>query len=240
MPENPHITVVVPTFNEAEAITELVERIFSLPLSNLDVVIVDDNSPDNTGVIADNLSKRYPIRVIHRSSKEGLGKAYIHVFTELLSMTRDLRPEYIIQIDADLSHNPADIPRFLEKIESCDVVLGSRYVTGGDIEYWSLFRRLVSRLGNAYAALVLGLPYKDLTSGYKCFRREVLEAIRLNTLSSTGYNFQIETTYEAHKRGFRICEIPLVFTERKFGSSKFHIGIIAESFIKVLMLRFMK
>ncbi len=230
---------MIPTYNERGTITELIERLFALPLP-LNAVIVDDNSPDGTGEAAEELAKKYPIFVIHNPKKEGLGVAYTRAFTELLALPPRVRPDYIMQMDADFSHNPADILRFLEKIESCDVVLGSRYIRGGGIENWDAFRRFISCLGNIYASLVLGLPYRDLTSGYKCFRAEVLQSIDLNSISSVGYNFQIETTYLARKKGFRVCEIPIVFTERKTGTSKFNIWIIIESFVKVILLRFRK
>lgn len=236
----PLITIIIPTYNERDSITEILQRVFSLKIPNLSMIIVDDNSPDDTGSLAERLRQHYPIRVIHRAKKEGLGKAYIHAFKEVLALRPETQPDYIIQMDADLSHDPASIPRFLEKIESCDVVLGSRYIRGGGIENWSLIRRMVSRFGNIYASLALGIPYRDLTSGFKCFRREVLEAIDFTNISSVGYNFQIETTYWAHQNKFKICEIPIIFTERKHGTSKFNAGIILESFWKVLMLRFRK
>lgn len=238
MDPSKRITVITPTYNERESLQELVERIHALAIPNLEIIVVDDNSPDGTGKLADDLAKKYPLRVIHRAAKEGLGKAYIHAFSELLALPDELCPEYIIQMDADLSHNPADIPRFFEKITTCDMVLGSRYMPGGSVEKWNWSRRLISRFGNIYAAVVISMPYRDLTSGYKCFRRETLRAIQLSQLSSLGYNFQIETTFEAHKKGFRICEIPIIFTEREFGGSKFNVGIILESFWKVLMLRY--
>jgi dolichol-phosphate mannosyltransferase len=140
-------------------------------------------------------------------------------------------------MDADLSHDPADIPRLLQAVTSCEIVLGSRYIRGGRIEHWSFFRRLVSRFGNFYARLLLHLPYRDLTGGYKCFRFETLQALDLHRISSTGYNFQIEMTYAAHRAGVRICEVPIVFTERKTGTSKFNLAIVVESFWKVLTLR---
>ena len=234
------VAVVIPTFNERDNIPHLLKDIFSLHMPNLFAVVVDDSSPDGTGAVADELAKTYPLYVIHRQKKEGLGKAYIHAFKEILSPEFPKKPAYVIQMDADLSHNPNAIPRFLEKIEGCDVVLGSRYIKGGGIENWGRLRHLISRLGNAYATLVLDLVQRDVTSGYKCFRREVLEHLDLDVLSSVGYNFQIETTYKAFKKGYAIAEIPIVFTERRTGSSKFNVGIIIESFIRVLMLRFRK
>ena len=240
MSESPRVTVVVPTYNERRSLDELVKLICALEIKNLNIVVVDDNSPDGTGALADSLSKEYPLRVIHRKEKQGLGKAYMQAFSEIIALPTDKRPELIIQMDADLSHNPSDIPRFLECIQTCDLVLGSRYVPGVRIENWDLFRRMVSRLGNIYASLILGMPYHDLTSGYKCFRLKVLETINVTAVGSIGYNFQIEITYLAKKKGFRVCEIPIFFTERKTGKSKFNMGIILESFWKVLQLRFRK
>ncbi len=228
------IVVVTPTYNERQNIVLLAEKIFALGIPELSVTIVDDNSPDGTGKLAEELSARYPLRVIHREKKLGLGRAYVEAFRNVLE---NEKPEIIIQMDADLSHDPKAIPLFLEAISDSDVALGSRYIPGGRIENWNTMRQWISKISNVYARIVLGLPYRDLTGGYKCFRKEVLEKINLDSLSSVGYNFQIETTYRAHKKGCRIREIPITFTERKSGASKFNIGIILESFIKGLLLR---
>lgn len=227
------IFVVTPTYNEKDNLPLLVEKIFNLKIPNLTLVIVDDNSPDGTGKLADKLAESYPIQVIHRSQKLGLGTAYTTAFEQILKE----KPNYIIQMDADLSHDPTMIPKMLESITTCDVVIGSRYVKAGGIENWNWSRRLISRFGNLYARLILNLPYRDLTGGFKCWRRKVLEKIDFNALSSIGYNFQIETTYRAHKLGCKIKEIPIIFSERKVGDSKFNASIILESFIKVLLLR---
>lgn len=229
------IIVVTPTYNEKENLGALVEAVFGLGILGLKMVVVDDNSPDGTGKLAEELSKVYPLQVIHRPQKAGLGSAYTSAFKKIL---QEDRPDFIVQMDADLSHDPAAIPQFLEAIKNCDLVLGSRYILGGKIENWEFSRKLISRFGNLYARLVLGLPYRDLTGGFKCFRREVLENIDLDSLSSVGYNFQIETTYKAHQMGYKIVEVPITFTERKFGSSKFNLKIILESFFKVLLLKF--
>lgn len=229
-------TVVIPTYNELGSLEYLVSSIFSLDIPGVSAVVVDDNSPDGTGARADELALKYPITVIHRLEKCGLGTAYVEAFRSILDSKS--KPDYIIQMDADLSHNPKDIPRFLEKIKECDVVLGSRYVRGGGTENWSIVRKLISRFGCFFSRVVLGLPYRDLTGGFKCYRKDVLEKMNLDSLSSVGYNFQIETTYRAHKQGARICEIPIIFTERKTGVSKFNLAIVVESFIKVLALRF--
>ena len=231
----PSTFVVIPTYNEKDNLPILVQKIFDLKISDLRLIIVDDNSPDGTGKIAEDLAMKYPIRVIHREKKEGLGKAYVAAFKEILSKDEAM---FVIQMDADLSHDPAVIPAMLEKIQNCDLVIGSRYIPGGQTVNWDFFRKLISRFGNSYARVVLGLPYRDLTGGFKCWRSEVLGKIDLDSLSSTGYNFQIETTYKAHPLGYKINEIPITFVERKVGKSKFNLGIILESFWKVLLLRF--
>ena len=161
----PSIVVVTPTYNERDTLQKLIELIFGLNISNLRLVVVDDNSSDGTGKIADGLAKRYPIKVIHRGSKMGLGTAYAEAFQFILAATK---ADYIFEIDADLSHDPRDIPRFLEQIENNDLVLGSRYISGGKIENWSKTREWISRLGNIYARIVLTLPYRDITGGFKC------------------------------------------------------------------------
>lgn len=232
----PNIVVVTPTYNEQDNLPMLAEKIFSLGIDDLGLIVVDDNSPDGTGQLADELSQKYPIKVIHRLEKRGLGTAYIEVFRFILRSQNP--PDYIVQIDADLSHDPAVIPIMIKKAGECDLVLGSRYIRGGGVENWGFSRRLVSRFGNIYARIVLGIPIHDLTGGFKCWRREALERINLDSLSSLGYNFQIETTYRVYRLGYKICEIPIIFKERKTGVSKFNLGIILESFLKVLLLRF--
>ena len=227
--------VVIPTYNEGSNITEVIEKIFELNINGLEVLVVDDNSPDGTADVVKELTGKYPIKLLSRIKKEGLGKAYVSAFKSIIS-AQD-RPDYIIQMDADLSHSPKNILDFLRKIGEYDVVLGSRYIKGGGTENWDPVRKMVSRFGNIYAQIILSLPYKDLTGGFKCWKREVLEKINLDSLSSTGYNFQIETTYKAHRLGYKICEVPIIFTERKVGKSKFNLSIIWESFIKVLWLR---
>ena len=230
------IFVVTPTYNEKENLKELVERVFALEISDLKMLVVDDNSPDGTAKLAEELAKKYPIRVIKRERKMGLGTAYAAAFREILNLGAK-PPSAVVQMDADLSHDPKVIPALLEKIKNHDVVLGSRYVAEGGIENWGLARQLVSRFGNIYAKAVLALPYQDLTGGFKCWRGEILKNLDFKNLSSTGYNFQIETTYAAHKAGHKICEIPITFTERKFGKSKFNFPIMLEAFWKVLVLR---
>lgn len=226
--------MVIPTYNEKDNIGLLLEQIFSLGISDLSVLVVDDNSPDGTAEVAEEYGRKFPIRVLRRPKKQGIGKAYAEGFKKVLLE----KPDFIIQMDADFSHDPRVIPRFLEKIKNCDLVLGSRYIPGGGIENWNWLRRFISYSGNLYARLILGVKIKDLTGGFKCFRREVLEKINLKDLNSVGYCFQIETTYKILKKGFRVCEIPITFTERRIGASKFNLGIILESFIKVFLMRF--
>mgnify|MGYP001610137036 FL=1 len=234
--DKPKIVVVTPTYNERDNLPVLVERIFSLGIDKLSIIVVDDNSPDGTGQLAEGLAQKYPIKVIHRSEKRGLGTAYIEAFKFILKSQNPA--DYIMQIDADLSHDPAVIPMMIKKAGECDLVLGSRYIRGGGVENWNFTRRLISRFGNSYARFILGMPIYDMTGGFKCYRREVLEKINFDSLSSIGYNFQIETTYRVYRLGYKVREIPIIFKERKTGSSKFNLGIILESFFKVLILRF--
>jgi dolichol-phosphate mannosyltransferase len=229
------IVLVVPTYNEAKNIEIFVKRIFELGIKEFQMVAIDDNSPDGTGKILDELSLSFPINVIHRSSRAGLGTAYKEAFRAVLRDFEEAR--LILQMDADFSHDPVDLPKLIEKGVSCDLVLGSRYISEGGVENWGMLRRVISRAGCTYSRLILSLPYKDLTGGFKCWKRETLANIDLENISSVGYNFQIEMTYKAHKNGAKICEIPIIFKERSQGTSKFHPGIIYESFLKVLSLR---
>jgi len=231
--------VVLPTYNEAQNVRDAVARIREvadgqgIPLHTL---IVDDDSPDGTGEIADQLARDVPdVSVLHRRAKEGLGKAYIAGFRRALEMGA----ERIFEMDADLSHDASYLPHFLRLIDQgADLVLGSRYVKGGGIENWSLPRRVISRGGCLYAQLVLGLPYRDLTGGFKCFRRAVLETVDLDAIDTKGYGFQIEMTYRVHQLGFRIVELPIVFVDRKVGESKMTNDIVFEAMKNVLRLRF--
>lgn len=226
--------IVIPTYNERENIEVILKQIFDLSLLDLWVVVVDDNSPDGTGNHVEQLKSRYSkLQVIHRQGKLGLGTAYVAGFQAALRAGA----EYILEMDADLSHDPRYLPEILHQAQSFDLVLGSRYVPGGGVKNWNFFRRLISRFGNLYAQIILSVPIKDLTGGFKCYTRKILETIELESLSSIGYNFQIETTYKAYKRGFRIKEIPIIFTERAQGKSKFNIAIILESFWRVIVLR---
>ena len=226
--------VVLPTYNEAENLTEAVRQIREQP-GGLHILVVDDGSPDGTGEIAEGLAAEFPgeVLVMRRARKEGLGRAYVAAFRHALT----LGYEVIVQMDADLSHSPAYLPAMIEAIGSCDVVLGSRYVRGVNVVNWDLKRLILSKAATRYAQLVTGMPYTDVTSGFKCWRRGALEAIGLDVVFSSGYLFQIETTYRAHKLGLRVAEVPIIFYERNFGRSKIDPGIIFEALIGVVRLR---
>jgi len=231
------IYLIIPTYNEKNNIKQLIPKIFDLGIKELYILVVDDNSPDGTGDLVEQLKEQHQnLEVLHRQQKSGLGKAYVAGFEIALAKGADL----IIQMDADLSHEPKYIPDFLEAITNYDLVLGSRYIKGGGVRKWNIFRRLISRFGNIYARLVLGMPFKDLTGGFKCYRRQTIEAINFKDLSSVGYNFQIETTYKVYQSGYKIIEVPIIFTEREEGKSKFNLKIILESFWQVLALRLKK
>ncbi|MBI4114672.1 MAG: polyprenol monophosphomannose synthase [Candidatus Niyogibacteria bacterium] len=238
--EHPRVCIITPTYNERENVKALIEQVLALGIANMRIVVIDDNSPDGTGKIAEELARKHPITVIHQPEKTGLGRAYVKGFLHVCALPVGQQPDFIIQMDADLSHDPAVIPDMLRYIKNHDVVIGSRYVPGGIIKNWSLDRRLLSRFGNMYARIILRLPYRDVTAGFKCYRRSVVERMNMKTLDSVGYNFQIETTYRAHRAGFSIQEIPITFTERKKGVSKINFFIIMESFLKVLLLPFQK
>jgi dolichol-phosphate mannosyltransferase len=229
--------LVLPTYNEAGNIEAIVEAVLVQLPSSARVLIVDDNSPDGTGEIADRLAQRLPaVRVLHRAQKEGLGPAYIAGFHHALGEGAGL----VVEMDSDFSHDPAHLPQLLAAAERADLAIGSRYVPGGGISDWGVLRRAISRGGSAYARLVLGLRVHDLTGGFKCFRREVLEAIDLDSIQSRGYAFQIETTYRAIRQGFEVVEVPIVFRDRRVGSSKMDRAIVAEAAWRVPLLRFGK
>jgi dolichol-phosphate mannosyltransferase len=226
--------LVLPTYNEAENVEPLVEAARAKLPPSARVLIVDDSSPDGTGEIADRLAARHEnVAVLHRPRKEGLGPAYIAGFRAALAGGAGL----VLEMDADFSHDPAYLPRLLEAAKRADVVLGSRYVPGGGVSDWGPLRRAVSRGGSAYARLVLGVGVRDLTGGFKCFRREVLEAIDLDQISTRGYAFQVEVTYRAVRLGFRVLEVPIVFRERRVGSSKMDLRIVAEAVWRLPLLR---
>jgi dolichol-phosphate mannosyltransferase len=232
-------TIVLPTYNERDNLQHALERIREVADGHdlqLHTLIVDDNSPDGTGELADRLAGEYPdVEVLHRTGKEGLGKAYLAGFRHALAGGADL----LFEMDADLSHDASYLPHFVRLIdEGADLVIGSRYVRGGGVENWTLSRKAISRSGCLYAQTVLGLPYHDLTGGFKCFRRRVLETIDLDVIDTKGYGFQIEMTYRAHKLGFRIVELPIIFVDRKVGESKMSNDIVVEAMVNVWRLRF--
>lgn len=237
MPRSPApgpVWLVLPTYNEAANLAPLVGAARAKLPESARALVVDDGSPDGTGQVADRLAAEGDrVEVLHRPRKEGLGPAYVAGFRRALDGGAGL----VLAMDADFSHDPAYLPRLIEAAESADLVVGSRYVPGGGVSDWSGARRAISRGGNAYARLALGVGVRDLTGGFKCFRREVLEAIELETLGSRGYAFQVETTYRAIRRGFRVAEVPIVFRERRAGRSKMGAPIVAEAVWRVPLLR---
>jgi dolichol-phosphate mannosyltransferase len=234
----PGAWLILPTYDEAENL----ERIVRAALPRLaeagdgnHVLVVDDNSPDGTGEIADRLAKEHDaVEVLHRPGKGGLGRAYLAGFQHALAREAEL----VIEMDADFSHDPADLPRLIAAAADADLVLGSRYVPGGGVENWGLFRRALSRGGSLYARAILGVPVHDLTGGFKCFRRATLEGIDYLDTHADGYGFQIELTYRSYKAGYRVKEIPIVFRDREQGTSKMNARIALEAIWKVPALRF--
>lgn len=234
----PSIWVIVPTFNEAGSIErtlrQAAEQLALVAPGDHRILVVDDGSPDGTGAIAERLgSELGVVEVLHRGAKDGLGRAYLAGFAHALAAGA----QRVCEMDADLSHDPRHLPALLAASEHADVVLGSRYVPGGGVTEWGPLRRLLSRGGCLYARLVLGLPQRDLTGGYKCIRREVLESIELESVRSQGYVFQIEITYRAVLAGFRVVEVPIVFRDRTTGDSKMAPRIALEAMWRVPQLR---
>jgi dolichol-phosphate mannosyltransferase len=228
------VWLVLPTYNEAENVESIVAAARAALPADARILIVDDASPDGTGVIADRLAAEVAgLEVLHRAGKEGLGPAYVAGFRHALAAGAGL----VLEMDSDFSHDPADLPRLLAAAERADLVIGSRYVPGGGTVGWGLLRRVVSRGGSAYARLVLGLEVRDLTSGFKCIRRELLEAIDLETIDAKGYAFQVEVTYRAVARGFRAVELPILFRDRVRGKSKMKGGIVGEAVLRVPAMR---
>jgi dolichol-phosphate mannosyltransferase len=227
--------IIIPTYNERENLVELLDRIFGLGLP-VEVLIVDDNSPDGTGALADELAAADPrLHVMHRSGKLGLGSAYVAGFKYALARDYDA----VFEMDADFSHNPESLPEFLREIETADVVLGSRYLYGVTVVNWPLSRLILSYSANVYSRVITGVPVKDLTGGFKCIRREVLEAIDLDGVRSDGYGFQIEVNFKAWRKGFRFREIPILFVDRRAGVSKMSRRIVWEAAWMVWRLRFL-
>lgn len=229
--------MVMPTYNEADNLPGMVGELLALGLDGLEIIVVDDNSPDGTGDVADRLASCYPeqISALHRPGKQGLGGAYRLGFRRALQNGA----RYIVEMDADFSHSPAYIPEMLEQIQGCDIVVGSRYVVGGAVDdRWGLWRRFLSWFGNTYARAVIGLQVRDTTAGFKVFRREALENIDLNRVKSDGYAFQIEMAYACQQAGYCVREIPIFFEDRVIGSSKMDLGIVLEAIWRVWQIRF--
>ncbi len=232
-----HLTVVIPTFNEAENLPGLVSALFSLPLSELNILVVDDHSPDGTGDIANHLANINPGRmaVIHRTGKLGLGTAYITGFRAAL----EAGAQAVAQMDADFSHPPEKLVALLDALESCDVAMGSRYVPGGSVDmHWPLWRKALSAFGNLYARAILGLSVRDITGGFRIWRRETLLGMPLERVRSNGYAFQVEMAYLAIRLGYRFVEVPFYFADRRWGNSKMSARIQYEAALRVWQMRF--
>jgi dolichol-phosphate mannosyltransferase len=234
-----HAWLILPTFDEAENVEAIVRAALAVLEDAVPgahrILVVDDDSPDGTGRIADRLAAELPaVEVLHRTVREGLGPAYLAGFAHALAAGAGR----VLEMDADFSHDPADLARLLAASQEADLVLGSRYVAGGGVSDWGRVRRFVSRGGSWYARIVLGLDVRDLTGGFKCFRREVLEAIDLPTIRSRGYAFQVELTHRAIRAGFSVVELPIVFRDRRLGTSKMTPRIAVEAAILVPQLRF--
>ena len=225
--------VVVPTYNESENLAAIVAAIY-VALPDTALLIIDDGSPDGTGDLADGLRARYAtLDVMHRQGKLGLGTAYVEGFRYALQHDYDI----VFEMDADFSHDPRYLPDLLGAVANADLVIGSRYVPGGQTPDWGFSRRLISGFGNVFARTILRLPFRDCTAGFKCYRRAVVEAFDLDAIRLEGYAFQIETVYQAYRKGFRIVEVPIVFPDRKIGTSKMSRDIVAEAFTYVVRRR---
>lgn len=225
------IAVVLPTYNEAENLPKLVSALFSLPL-DVSLVVVDDNSPDGTGQVAENLSKEHPgrIDILHRAGKRGLRSAYLEGFAKAFEAGADV----VVQMDADFSHDPAVLVEMARRIESCDVVIGSRYTKGGSLaRRWPFWRKALSAFGNGYARTILGFPLRDVTTGYRMWKRRALEGIPLNRIRSNGYVFLVEMAYVAYLMGYDITEVPIHFSDRRWGKSKMSLRIQLEAALRV-------
>src|SRR5947209_6644233 len=228
--------IIIPTYNELENLRPLLQEIFSYA-QETDVLIVDDNSPDGTGKLADEIHNENPqVHVLHRAGKLGLGTAYIAGFKYAVAHDYDAA----FEMDADFSHDPCYLPNFLKAIEDADLVIGSRYIPGGGTPNWSPLRRLISGSGNIFARFMLGIPVRDCTAGFRCYRRKVLESIDLDTIRSQGYAFQVELAYRVLLHGFKIVETPIIFKDRRVGKSKMSRKIVIEAFAYVIRTRFSK
>lgn len=227
------VLIIIPTYNEAENLEPMVEAI-QIQSRDLHILIIDDNSPDGTGEIADRLSREYStVHVMHRPGKMGLGTAYIAGFQWAIKQNFD----YVLEMDCDFSHDPKYLLKLVDKMDECDVVIGSRYTSGGGTVNWSPLRKLVSAGGNLFARLILGLGVRDCTAGFKCYRRQVLETIPWHQVNLEGYAFQIATIYYSQRQGYRIQEIPIMFVDRRVGQSKMSSRIVLEAFQYVLVTR---
>lgn len=235
--DSPRVAIVIPTYNEAENLPRLCERLRELPVDGLGLIVVDDASPDGTGLVADDLSGRFEgyFRVIHRHKKLGLGEAYKVGFKAAL----EDGAETVIEMDADLSHPPQQIPPMLEKLQAADVVVGSRYVPEGGVDpKWNRFRRALSYVGNVGIRTLVGVDVRDATSGFKAFRRSALEAVNLESMQTSGFGFQAEVALACQRAGLAVVEHPYTFLDRTVGTSKMSVGIIYEAVLKLLPLRF--
>lgn len=235
---NKRALIVIPTFNEKETISLIIGKIYSYDLkkylSDLHILVVDDNSPDGTAQVVKQLQSDDPrIQLLERKEKQGLGKAYVAGFRFALERNYD----YVFEMDADLSHDPVYLQDFLEKIQDYDLVIGSRYIKGVNVINWPLSRLLISYFGNMYARIVTGIPVRDATSGFKCFRTEVLRAIDLSRVSASGYSFQIEMNYRVWKLGFKLCETSIIFYDRTIGYSKMSANIVKEGLLLVWKIK---
>ncbi len=234
--------IVIPTYNEIQNLKGLTESVFQVVdskahlygVKEVNVLVVDDNSPDGTGKLADEIAKREPrLQVLHRSEKNGLGKAYVAGFAWALDRGYDA----ILEMDADFSHNPSYLPEFWRLLKDHDVVMGSRYVGGGGVRNWGIMRQAISRGGSVYARAILGMPVNDMTGGYNAWKRTVLEAVDISTLRSEGYAFQIELKWRAWKKGFKLTEFPILFEDRTRGKSKMSKKIIVEAMMRVASMK---
>jgi dolichol-phosphate mannosyltransferase len=235
-PASPNIWIIIPTYNERENVGPITEAVLAA-VPDAHILIVDDGSPDGTGELADAIAAKNPaVAVLHRTAKQGLGRAYVAAFDNLLARDADL----VVQMDADFSHPVRFLPALLEPLRAgtADLVLGSRYVKGGQIPRWNIIRRFVSRGGSLFASIVLLMPYRDLTGGFKAWRASALRQIDCEKLHAGGYAFQIETTFRARLAGAHVVEVPITFEERRLGTSKMSMNIFMEAFLLVLALRF--
>ncbi len=227
--------IIIPTYNEAANLPKLVAQIFDLNISNLNIIVVDDNSKDGTGQLADQLSRQYPLTVIHRSGKLGLGSAYIAGFNQAFEAGADI----VFEMDADFSHAPKDLPRLIKEIDNgYDLVIGSRRISGGNVQGWNWRRNLQSKAAMSFARFILSLKTKDITAGFRCYTSQILKQIELDKIKSNSYAFQEEMIYLCEKKGFKIKEIPVTFIDRQFGKSKLGFKDILEFFLTIFRLRF--